>query len=608
MRIKSMSLLPRFFADSRCTRYLEIAYILLLPIAVWAIYGFSPFNNNDGYIDPWVYFGYVHNFQDLIDRYGLPYYSVRFGLIFPLIALIEIFGPIKGYCAFIYSMYLLAGIPLYFVFRKYFSVHAALFAYTALTSSVWFARTVLWTHPDASAVPYMLAAICYIFIDSERRRASYFFIGALFALAVSSNFFTISISGLSIFGYLVFQGEKTWQRLRKDLSWAILGFLSIYCLGAFGYYQCCQKINIYKSTLAIILWGLGGAGDVYKVGIKELLPLAYIYLPPFLILSLLPIYKKVSSDIRSFFLGATTYALVVIIFVCYWEFASHGLILELYYYFSYFIPTLFICLILIPVILAKASDSERMSLNLAIASFVLPPLAFLYGVVQLHNVPIYRVYLIMCLALMVLFAAIKFKKLIPYAIVTFGLVFHLFWSYAPVGGQPVFARMYGMSDVVGLSRYRLGLKFIETMPKFKEEGRPIFFWYSNADPLANSLQSTYLWGYSRIMDSSPETHGLPFLKGVNIDLFRTNQRASLVLFDRNKSVVNEGLDELRRVDGLRFDIKKFREICEQTLCYTITILDINGFVSKIKKEWQEERGSPLDIVALPAFGVNPILS
>jgi hypothetical protein len=117
------------------------------------------------------------------------------------------------------------------------------------------------------------------------------------------------------------------------------------------------------------------------------------------------------------------------------------------------------------------------------------------------------------------------------------------------------------------------------MPKFKEDDRPIYFWYSNADKLANSLQSTYLWAYSRVMDSNEGTQGLPFLNGVKIDLLR--KRCFLVLFDRDWKIVNQGIEAVRQL-GLQFAVRRGREICEEDICYSIVVLDVTGDVRKVE--------------------------
>ena len=75
---------------------IEAALLCLAPLlAFWAMDFVSFYQNH--MIDPYVYTGYIHNFTDLVDRYGLTYYSVRFGLILPARALVALFGAEDGY-------------------------------------------------------------------------------------------------------------------------------------------------------------------------------------------------------------------------------------------------------------------------------------------------------------------------------------------------------------------------------------------------------------------------------------------------------------------------------------------------------------------------------
>jgi hypothetical protein len=582
MRNKSVGFPFRLFGDECRRRIFEIAYLLSLPVAAWYLYRFSVFNNRDGFLDPWVYFGYVHNFQDLIDRYGLPYYSVRFGLIFPLIALVKVFGPINGYLAFVYSMYLLAGVPLYLLFRKRFSIHAAMLAYSILVSSVWFARAVLWTHPDASAVPYLLAAVALMFLEPEHRRFGYFVVGLLFGLAANSNIFALAIGGLSGVAYSVYYKNTLWPKVRQDIPWMTAGFVVIFTGGAIGYYACCHGMNFLGSTLGMIEWSAKGFGSVYQSPFLVLVNLNYLYLLPFLMLSMVAVLRKISPGDRSIWFAALSYLGASITFYVGYELSTKTALLEHFHYVSFLLAPCMLSMTLVPVILARAGSLECRLLNLALASFVLPPLIIVYGSpTSLDNIPVYWVWLSLACTLLVLLLAIRFERVASYAIVGFALSIQMSLSstvFPASEGLPIYARMYGTGDGTGLSRYLLGLKFIETMPQFRDDGRPIYFWYANADKVANSLQATYLWGYSRIMDWNKGTRGLPFLNGVNIELLR--QRSFLVLFDRDREVIDQGIGELHRV-GIRFAVNKTREICENETCYTIAVLDVSGELKKV---------------------------
>lgn len=575
---------------SKLNRYnlLEILYILILPICVWSLYKIQLFNNGEGFLDPWIYLSYANNFEDLINRYGLPYYSIRFGLIFPLLVLIKIFGSEGGYYSFIYLYYLIVGIPFYLLFRKHYSINTAVFAYAFLISSLWLARTVLWTHPDASAVPYMMAGVCLIFIDPIYRKGNYFIIGILFGLAVNSNFFTISICGLSLFGYLGFHGKATLQRLPADFFWAILGFTVVNILGSFGYYVCCGTFNIYQSTIDIVRWGLGGSGAHYKADNIDILKGAYVYLPPFIVLAMLALYRIVPENKKSLFNGAVAYAISVLLFVYYWNFASIGVVLDYFYYFSYFIPSLFICIVLIPIVLVETVKYKRILLNTALSILILVPLLFVHKIIAFTYIEIKYFYAVLIILLIAILAGIKFKITIPLAILLYVSVFNIFW----MNGNHAFSiyNFYGASNTLDLKWYELSIKFISALPKHKDTQKPIYFWYRNEDKLANSLQSTYLWGYSRIMDTSPETPGLPSLKGVNLDSLQ--QPASIVLFDHDSQKVEQGINEFQK-QGLKFNIKSTNEICENEVCYTITVLNSNGFESVIEKKWNSGELAPI---------------
>jgi hypothetical protein len=75
----------------------------LLPLLVFWTMRFVPINQNN-YLDPYVYTGYIHNFQDLMARYGVTYYGVRFGLIVPAQWFAQLFGPEGGYFALRYAL------------------------------------------------------------------------------------------------------------------------------------------------------------------------------------------------------------------------------------------------------------------------------------------------------------------------------------------------------------------------------------------------------------------------------------------------------------------------------------------------------------------------
>lgn len=558
-------------------RSYEIIYILLLPIAISFIYEIQLYGNPDGYLDPWLYFGYINNFKDLNERYGLPYYSVRFGLLFPHMLFAKIFGPINGFLTVIYSMYLLAGLPLYLVFRKYYSTSSAVLAYTILVSSVWFSKTIHWTYPDATAVPYLIASTSLIMLNSKYKKSANLLIGIFVGMALNSNFFTIAIAGLSGSVYLIFKYDKLFASLKSDFPWILLGLALVFSTGGVGYYLCCNTFDYFSPTISMIRWSNNVGGVDYKAPLSSLLKLNYIYLPPFTILLLLIQASLFNSTRIRVLYAVTSYLILTVLFFIWYEVFKRGAIIETHYYFSYLQIPLIFCIPLLVINFARETISTNLMLSIATVIFLVVPLISM----DVNSVQ-YLLWSAFALTLILIFLVPKFKYIIPVVIVTFALFIHLVWI-APLYLDIIVQGVTYGDKSVGSSRYRLGLKFIESMPKHSDTNKPIYFWYKNDDSIANSLQSTYLWGYSRIMDSSADTSGLPSVKGMNQDLLKNE--ISLILFDRDPDAVKLGLAELDKL-RLKYSVSNTREICEMDICYTIAVLDANGLMSNMEYDWK----------------------
>jgi hypothetical protein len=549
----------------------EAGYILLLPVVLFFAYQASPFNQT-GFLDPWVYAGFINNFDDLIARYGLTYYSVRFGLIFPNVLLTSLFGPVWSYVVFCYLMYLLAGVPLYFLFRRNYSTAAAIFAYTCLVSSVWFARTVLWTYPDAAAVPYMLAATSLLLLNTGGSPAIYFAVGALFALATNSNIYALSISGLAVSAYVIHRRSILARDTARAISWTSGGFLVILVLGAIGYQVCCGEPNFLQPTLQISSWVASQGAAQYRVDYDLLFhKFHYTYFGPFLVFALFIIWctSKVKESLYAALAG---YACVSTAFVAWWQFVMHGYVLELFYYFSYLLPPFLLAAAAVPVVAVRnlSGASQAYSLMACALVVVLVPLLHVYGVCDLAKMSLQTYLLLATCTLGILVAACKWRILMPVAAVAFAATFQLHWRgdhydhYAVLGGVH-------RNEV---DAYKLGMQLIKEMPRFKEDQRSLLFWYPNKDPLLSSLQSTYLSGYSRLHDPASSGVGMPALEADDIDRLRRDP-IWLVLMDRTAGGTSAGIHALIQ-NGIIFAKERESQLCSGRLCVHTVLLNLES--------------------------------
>src|ERR1043166_2765391 len=196
-------------AKSAGLRGLEVVVLLAFAVLAFFAARFNPVVQNH-YLDPYVYTGYINNFNDLIDRYGLTYYSVRFGLILPGRFAAAVFGPVAGYFALRYALVLISGLAYWaFVKERYGRVPAFALLWVLLTTP-FFARAVLWDHPDFTGVTFSMTAIALMLME-RRTLTKDVAAGMCIAMAIHSNFFVVAPLGLYVATYAV-----TWLAYRSE--------------------------------------------------------------------------------------------------------------------------------------------------------------------------------------------------------------------------------------------------------------------------------------------------------------------------------------------------------------------------------------------------------
>ena len=90
-------------------------------------------------------------------------------------------------------------------------------------------------------------------------------------------------------------------------------------------------------------------------------------------------------------------------------------------------------------------------------------------------------------------------------------------------------------------------QFMQVVPKMAERPGGIMFWYNNrVGNSINSIQSTYLWGYSKINASPPEDPGLPHLGELQLKLLNDPQVRFLGLLCESEEELSQGLAALTK--------------------------------------------------------------
>ena len=93
--------------------------------------------------------------------------------------------------------------------------------------------------------------------------------------------------------------------------------------------------------------------------------------------------------------------------------------------------------------------------------------------------------------------------------------------------------------------YRVALQFMHVVPKLSERHGVIKFWYNNRiGNSINSVQSTHLWGYSKLNTNPPEDPGLPHLGEFQLRLLRDPQVHFVGLLGESEEEISQGMAAL----------------------------------------------------------------
>jgi hypothetical protein len=528
----------------------EFIGLMLMPlIAFWAM-RFIPINQNQ-YLDPYVYTGYIHDFKDLIARYGLTYYSVRFGMIIPAQAFAQLFGPVGGYFAFRYVLALSSGVSLYYMAKRQFSQPVAVMAVIGLLTSPYFARALLWDYPDAAGVPYLLAAVCLFLLDERPSLSRDVLAGAFAAMAVNSNFFEVALVGIFGLVWLCFSAlfRRPLKQVVKRVAGMALGGLIICALGCVYYWHAFGKpTNIFYPTLGMAYTqAKGGAKQWRTSGFSWVGMQIQVLMPVFLTVCCLLVSRWRRVTFTSCVVVSFGFAVTAFFYAE--QFLLGSNVLQFFYYFSYFIPAVFLMLAYLWQILWERTGRRMLEfVVLGLTALLTQWALFMWGW-ALPNTTVSRWLALGGAAAVVLFLSTREWRSpfvngnLPWlALVCLGCFFS--------GGLSNYAAMIRTgpsTNNVEMDVYRVALQFMRVVPKMAEHPGGILFWYNNrVGNSINSIQSTYLWGYSKINASPPDDPGLPHLGELQLRLLSDPQVRYLGLLGESEEELSQGLAALTK--------------------------------------------------------------
>jgi hypothetical protein len=531
-------------AGSLRQQWPERIYLLLFPlIAFWGLHYLPRVQNH--FLDPYVYTGFINNFSDLFERFGLTYYGVRFGLILPARAATAIFGPEIGYFVLRYLLALLFGISLYRVCKRYLSTAVAIVIYAIAVGTPYFARALLWDHPDATGVPFLTAAICLFLLGHERRYGmSDFLAGCCAAMAIHSNVFTLALAVILAIVYFVcsvFYGEPALDTVKRFL-YSVAGALTITILGAVYYGLSVGYFDIFHVTLdTAVSLSKGGFRQWRLNGFDWTFTNYHVFLPIWLSICTILIALRRRP---SFFAAVVTlFGIAVTTFYYVHQFLLEGDSLQLFYYFSYAAPSVFLMLALILEDFretARTGTAGFASATLPLAFIPLLAVSFGAKFTFLEN---WKLFVGVGLAAGAMIVVKTFVPSVARFAAWSGTILVVVSLQLAFAGYCQIIQSRASSDTSENDVYRVALQLIKVMPNFSKTPKGLFFLYDTHRPSLNSVQSTYLWGYS-LLQYDPSVSNGNRMNPDFLDTFKFSDRYLCVLGEQPNEVATE-VEDLR---------------------------------------------------------------
>jgi hypothetical protein len=472
-------------------------------------------------IDPYVYTGLIHDYIQVLGRYGSTYYANRVAFTVPTRAAIALLGDEHGHFLF-ESLYLLAATLSGFALgQRYFSTGIGVVGAAWVAFNPWVIRTLTWDYPEGAAVCAMLVTFCCFSVNRYRPVALHAAGGAVFALACNANPFVIVMAVAFAPPWLILNLPKGARHCvacaLSALAALILGYSALIVVEYLEF----PGLGFGRElvTLGVGVNLLRGGAAVWYRPLSDVLAegRVYIVMPAFLLaaLAIMIAFDRISGrQVDRFAVASAAFLALTCAFYLLFHGYLRTAVVNVPWYDGYAFPAgLFAIIALLGACARALRASGAMLLNTsAVMSFGLLWLCFsawspLLGSVSIWALAALAVGLVIVMA-NGRFPALRAAAALAFAVLAIAVFYYNAGSIsAAAPARNLYASFYSdLHDSTQRGRERElyeGAEFLqriiaETLPL--AEG-PVGFWYS-AEPknlMFNNIQSVFLFGYSRVI-------------------------------------------------------------------------------------------------------------
>ncbi|HEX9366960.1 MAG TPA: hypothetical protein VF921_10040 [Vicinamibacterales bacterium] len=467
--------------------------------------------NQNRTIDPFVYTGFIHSYHELLTRFGRTYYSTRIAFIDPARALLFLFGESAGYVLLRFVALAAALGSLWAIAHRYYGARVAGFCLVLFALQPVLVRSLLWDHIDGFATTYLLAgAVCLIGISSNPGPVLCAAAGACLALATNCYPLTVVVGALFLPAWLVLQPSGTSMRRRVvRVAIAGAGFLSVAVLLALVLYvELPTGSPFYDSTsVGIALRLLGGGAAEWFHPWSALSPASRLLVltPPFLAVMLVVVCLA-SGGRRglaqpSLCIAALLYFAGVYAFCVTMDVGFKVGVFSYFYLQTYLFPATAFCVICaVGECATRVGTTAGILLAGAAGLSVAAWLLIRWAVDLVAGVPLWIIGAVGALALI----AVLMSRRAPRIALAAVLAACIAWPITAYrsGGEylRLHVRRYRPPEI---ATYHAAVHLIRIIGDLPDRDKSLVFWYPEKGGgrtvmSLDSVQSVYLWGYSRL--------------------------------------------------------------------------------------------------------------
>ncbi len=515
-------------------------------------------------LDPFIYTGYIHNYQGLVQDFGHTYYGNRIAHILPSKVFNDWIGGWSGYQAYRVLLWLAGFWGAWFMARRFVSSEFMRWILAALfVTSPWFATGLFADHYDSTAIVLLL----WVFVgltESLARAgegcsswAGYLGSGVLYAWVINTNIFLAGVAGVAwIASFIVL---LLCCRFRKAVLSMMIGFVGWFI----GYWVLVLALNLLLLP-AESAWYY----DVFSIGISLSMVTAgeqwYQPLTTYLITNhgwhiLLPLVVGIILLIqfigRRFWIGSSyrlpdvmlSWYVVLVLMGTFAVFLFMSQVLKaavitLIFYFVYLLPATWLAVLLL---FRDSASDQRSAVQplkriLAVAAILVILLPAWTSEVD------YRLlnagYLLLVAGVWMA-CRVSCKTLLHNTwagVALFGALCGLLssplFNYREYRSIPVERHVY-VRDLWEASLY-----ISREVRDHKKEGEKYGFWYANDEKALHAVNACFLWGYSRLQGLNNDGVGMPVLS--DRDRLNLEEFSQLILLGYNRNEIDTGLAAL----------------------------------------------------------------